>query len=218
MRLPGLILLLGVSAWAQVASDGVVTNVSRIVNIAPDEADFSVIVSGPLDTTQQQVTQIFLDSGIANPAVVSVAAGQNSFSYPPPTDSQMFYQIAFTAAPSALAGFAKKLDALRANLPPGLTGIQYTASLNASPAAVSAARQSVAAQLLADARSKAQSLATAASLTLGAIQGISETSYGTTGILTSLTTNVGAGVSSSTSVGGSGTQYTFYASVKFAVN
>ena len=212
MRLYALILLFSWSASAQITADGITANVSRTVNITADEADFSVTVTCPLDTTQQQVIQILVNAGIPNPSVVSVAAGQNFAAYPPVNATQIFYQIAFGAAPSAMIDLAKKLDALNANLPAALAGLQYVAALNASQTAVNAAHQSVLAQLLADARSEAQILAAAASLTVGKILGIGESSYGTPGLVSTISMNSTQATNSTTS----GTQYVFYANVKFA--
>ena len=128
MRFVSLILLSTCAAFAQF-NDGITTSVTRSVAIAPDEADFTVVVSTSLDTTQQQVTQVFQDAGIQNSNVTSVAAGLNGSVFPPPTDSQIFYQIAFTAAPTALKDISKKLDALRSNLPAALSSLQYTATM-----------------------------------------------------------------------------------------
>ena len=218
MRYLALISLLAFAASAQV-SDGVTTTVSRTVNIAADEADFVALISTTLDTTQQQVTQVFQDAGIQNLTVTGVAAGPNNSTYPPPAESQLFYQIAFTTAPAALAGYTKKLDAMRASLPGALASLQYNAALNASQAAVDAAHQTVLPQLLQDARSKAQALATAAGLKLGGITGVTETNYGAVNVVSSPQFVVISGVAGSFSSPGTtaSTQYTFYATVRFAV-
>jgi hypothetical protein len=216
MRLIGLLVLFSAAAAAQLAADGIGASVTRTVNITPDQADFTVVVSATLETTQQQVTQVFADSGFPAAAVVGVAAGQNSYTYPPTDNSQMLYQITFTSAPSAIATLSKKLDAMRANLPAGLTNIQYAAGLNASPAAVDAARAAVLPQLLAEAKSKGQSLAAVASLTLGPIQGVSESSYAAYGYSSSFLVGGVVGSSSGSSTNSNGTVYTFYLNVKFA--
>src|SRR5689334_16361904 len=109
MRLPSLICALAFAAGAQTTADGVNVSVSRSVNIAPDQAEFVAVVAVSLDTTQQQVAQAFCDLGVANPVVVNAAAGVASYGYPPQTDTQFFYQIAFTTAPDAVKDFAKKL-------------------------------------------------------------------------------------------------------------
>jgi hypothetical protein len=217
MRAFSAILLLASAAFAQ-ANNGVVTSVSRSVAVTPDEGDFVVVVTTALSTTQQQIIGVFQEAGIQNLNVVGQAAGTNTSTYPPPSDSQLFYQITFTVAPPAMPEYARKLDALRAKLPGTITGLQYAAALNASQTAVETAHQAALPQLIADARAKAQLLATAAGLRLGAIQGVAESSYGTqvlSGTWYNLPSFAVGTISSS--AGSGGTQFTFYASVTFSV-
>jgi hypothetical protein len=219
MKYLALILAFAFTASAQV-SDGITTSVSRTVNIVPDEADFVVSVSTSLDTTQDQMTQVFHDAGIQNLTVTGVGAGLNGIFNPArnPIASQLFYQITFTTSPAALTGYTKKLDAMNANLPSALTSLQYSATLNASQTAEDAVHLTTLPQLLQDARSKAQTLATAAGLKVGAITGVTESSYGAAGgIGLSAFLSVSGPIGSFSPSGGSGTQYTFYATVKFAV-
>ena len=216
MRYIGLILLMACAALAQTA-DGVTVSVTRTVNVAPDEVDFSAIVTATLDTTEQQVTQALQDVGIANPVVIGTGVSANTYSYPPPVESQVSFQISFTTPPGAMKDVSKKLDALRANLPAGLTTFQYIAVLGASQSAVDAAHKNALAALLADARAKAELLAAAAGVKLGAIQGVTESFYNTGGAPATayLVTGTGASFGSSSGSFG-GAQYTFYAGVKFA--
>lgn len=214
MRLIGLICLMACAASAQVA-DGVNVSVSRVVNVPPDQAEFSAVVSVPLDTTQQQVTQVFQDAGVSNPVVVAIAAGVNSCCYYPenPVGSQFHYQITFTTPPAAVKDLAKKLDALRAAPPEGVASLQYVAALTASPAAVESARRTLLPQLIAEARAKAQTLADAAGIRLGGVTGVSENSYlGGVGAPAGL--YYSGSLISSANI--SGSQHTFYAMVKFA--
>lgn len=222
MRFLSLIMLFAFAASAQVA-DGITTLVSRSVNVTPDEADFAVLVSTSLDTNQDQVTQVFHDAGIQNLTVTGVAAGLNGAVYQTvggttASPSQLLYQISFTTAPPALAAYSKKLDAMRASLPSAFTSLQYNAALSASQGAVDTAHQTTLPVLLQDARIKAQALATVASLKLGAITGISESNYGAVGGISVPTYAILSGVLSSfsSSSTSAGTQYTFYATVKFA--
>jgi uncharacterized protein YggE len=213
-----LICALALAAAGQTA-DGVNISVSRVLNVQPDQADFSAAVVVTLDTTQQQVAQMFRDLGVSNPVVVGVAAGVNSYSccYPNPDEpvrSQFFYQVSFTTSPDAVKDLAKKLDALRATLPEGVSTIQYAASLSASPAAVETARRTLLPQLIAEARAKAQSLAEVAGVKLGAVVGLSENAYGYGAPAGSYIT--GGLFYNNSSGAASGTQYTFYAMVKFA--
>lgn len=213
-----LMVLLACAAGAQ-GVNGIVVSVSRTANLTPDEADFTVVATAPLDTTQAQITQILQDLGAQNPVVTAVSAGQNSYTYPPPADSQMLYQVAFSAAPAALKDLAKKLDAVRNNLPATLTGLQFSASLNASQAAVDAAHNNILPQLLSDAAAKAQNVAAAAGLKLGAIQGVVDSAnavYGL-GAVSAAQFVLTTGIISTSTTSGPGTQFSFYATVTFAV-
>ncbi len=213
MRLIGLILALAALASAQ-GVDGINVSVSRTVNVAPDQAEFAAVAAVSLDTTQQQVVAALQDLGVSNPVVTATAVGMNSYSYPPPDASQLLFQVAFTAAPSALKDLSKKLDAFRAKLPDGFVSFQYAAALTASQAALDAARQSLLPQLLADARARAQTLAGAAGIRLGPVTGVSESSYSIGGVGAPAYLVSGAVFTSSSS--STNTQYTYFVGVKFA--
>jgi uncharacterized protein YggE len=216
MRQAALICVFAAAAFAQVP-DGLTVSVSRIVSVPPDEADFSVNVTTSLDTTQAQVTQALQDLGISNALVLTVVVGDaGSYASQQVPNSQLYYLVSFTTAPSAMVNVSKKLDAFKASPPAGFVTAQYTASLNASSAAVSAAHDATLPKLLADAQSKAGTLAAAAGLKVGGITGVSDFSsvvygysapaaYITSGVLSSANTN-----------GTSGTQFSFSATVKFA--
>jgi hypothetical protein len=163
-----------------------------------------------LDATQQQVTQVFADAGFPNPVVSLNGLVQNLYATSHPSgEGLIFYQITFSAAPSALASLAIKLDALAANPPLGYAYLQYSAGLTASAAAVNATRTAMLPQLLSEARIKAQSLASIASLKLGSILGISDSGYASTPYLAQ------GGFSSYIPYDKNGTVYTLYLSVKF---
>ena len=220
MRYIGLILLFTCAAFAQV-TDGITTSVSRGVSLAPDEADFTVSVYTALDSNPRLVAKSFLDAGIQNPVVTIVGIGQ-FYSYATSTNiSQAVYQVTFSVPPSALRDAAKKLEAMLASLPEGIFTLQYNAYLAASQSVVDAAHQAALPQLLSDARTKAQTLAAAAGLNIGAIQGIVESGYGALGgivgnfVLASSSPAGPPGTSSGASITSS--PYTFYASVKFAI-
>jgi uncharacterized protein YggE len=215
MRCAALILLAAAAAFGQV-SDGLTVSVSRTVTVPPDEADFTVMVTTSLDTTQSQVTQALQDLGISNPVVTVVVAGANTYAYPQTPDSQLYYMVTFTTVPSAMVSVSKKLDAFRASPPAGFLAAQYTAALNAGSAAVAAAHDATLPKLLADAQSRAGTLAAAAGLKVGGIMGVSEFSaavYGYSVPVAYITSGV---LSSANTTGTGGTQYTFSATVKFA--
>ena len=116
----------------------------------------------------------------------------------------MLYQFNFSVPAANLKDAAKKMEALRTNPPPLLKSLQYTAFMNASQSTVDAMRQTLLPQIFADAQKKAQSLAAAAGLKLGAIKGVTGSSQ-----------YVGSFSSASANTG---TQYTFLANVTFSVS
>ncbi len=222
MRLVALILFSAFTAFAQL-TDGVATSVSRTVTLTADTADFSILAAADLDTTQQQITQIFLDAGVSSLAFSGTALTQ-TYDYstnPPLTQTQVIYQFTFSVPAAGLKGAAKIMETLRTTPPALLKGLQYSASLNASPATVDAIRQTLLPQLFAEAQKKAQTLAAAAGLKLGAVRGVSESFYanGNSGnywIATSAFNTTGT-FGSSSGGGSGGTQYVFYANLTFGV-
>ena len=217
MRLVSLLFLSAFIAFAQLSADGVATSVSRTVTLTADEADFSIVAGAPLGTTQQQITQVFLDAGVSNLSLSGTSLGQN-YDYstnPPSIQTLVFYQFTFSVPAAGLKDSAKIMETLRTKPPDLLKNFQYAASLNASQATVDAMRQTVLPQLISDAQKKAQTLAAAASLKLGPVKGVSDSYYasGYSGANWIGTSSLG-GISSSSS--GSGTQYSFSANVTFS--
>jgi uncharacterized protein YggE len=219
MRPITLFLLFTLTAFAQF-TDGVTTSVTRTVTLTADEADFSVIAGAGLDTTQQQVAQVFLDAGISGLSLSGTSLGQ-SYDYstnPASVQTQVLYQFTFSVPAAGLKDMAKIMETLRAKPPAMLKSLQYSAALNASPSTVEAMRQTTLPQLFADAQKKAQTLAAAAGLKLGAVRGASDSYYatGNTGVGWIGTSSFG-GTFSFNGSGGSGTQYSFTANVSFSV-
>src|ERR1035438_3296018 len=94
MRLVTLFLLSAFTAFAQL-TDGVATSVTRTVTLTADEADFSIVAGAGLGTTQQQVSQIFLDAGVPSLSNSGTALSQN-YDYstnPPTTQTLVLYQF-----------------------------------------------------------------------------------------------------------------------------
>lgn len=220
MRLLSLILLAGVATFAQV-NDGIATSVTRTVVLTADQADFSLVAAVPIATTQQQVVQALQEAGFPNLTSTGTYLTQN-YDYsrnPPNTETLLVYQFSLTVPAGELGSTVKAAEALRAKVPAPVVSFQYAASLNASPTTVDAMRQTLLPQLFAEAQKKAQALATAAGLKLGAIKGVTESSYSTGGNYVSY---IGGGAPlssvSGSSVGSSGTNYTFFASISFGLS
>ena len=220
MRLVSLLLLSAFAAFAQL-TDGVATSVTRTVTLTADSADFSILAGASLDISQQQVAQIFLDAGVSGLTYAGTSLSQ-SYDYstsPYTVQTLIVYQFTFSVPAAGLKDAAKIMEAVRIKPPDPLKSFQYSAALNASPATVEAMRQTLLPQLLGDAQKKAQTLATAAGIKLGAVKGVSESvsasgsssvSYINSTVLTTTSTT-------SYTSGGSGTQYTFYVSVTYGL-
>ena len=222
MRLVTLFLLSVFIALAQL-TDGLATSVTRTVTLTADQADFSIAAAAALGTPQQQVAQIFLDAGVAGLSNSGTALSQN-YDYstsPPTTQTLVIYQFAFSVPAAGLQDAAKLMEGLRTKPPDLLKGFQYAAALNASQATVDAMRQTLLPQLFADAQKKAQTLATAAGLKLGAVKGVSESVYASGNSYVSYISSTlfsGSGTFATTSnSAGAGTQYTFYANVTYGL-
>ena len=220
MRLVSLLVLSALAAFAQLA-DGVATSVTRTVTLTADEADFTIVAGASLDTTQQQIAQVFVDAGITGLTNSGTSLSQNyDYSTNPYTvQTLVVYQFTFSVPAAGLKDAAKIMEALRTKPPDLLKTFQYSAALNASQATVDAMRQTLLPQLFADAQKKAQTLATAAGIKLGAVKGVSESYYssgnsGVSYINSTLFAVTGTSISTS---GGSGTQYTFYANVTYGL-
>jgi uncharacterized protein YggE len=217
MRLASLLLLSALPVFCQ-TTDGIATSVSRTVTLTADQADFSVVAGASLDTTQQQIVQAFSDAGITNLSLYGTTLSQN-YDYstnPPAIQTQILFQFTFSVPPSGLVAAAKIMEGLRTKPPDLLKSMQYTAALNASQATVDAMRQTLLPQLFADAQKKAQTLAAAAGLKLGAIKGVSETVYANGSSNSWIGTTAYGGTFSSTN-STAGTQYSFSAYVTFGV-
>ncbi len=220
MRLVTLLLLCACTAFPQL-TDGLATSVTRTVTLTADQADFSIAAGAGLDATQQQVAQIFLDAGISGLSNSGTALSQNTdySTNPPTTQTLVLYQFAFSVPAAGLKDAAKIMETLRNKPPDLLKSFQYSAALNASQATVDAMHQTLLPQLFADAQKKAQTLAAAAGLKLGGVRGVAESFYASGNFGVSYIGNPyfsTTGTISSTS-GGSGTQYTFYANVTYGL-
>jgi uncharacterized protein YggE len=220
MRLATLLICFALAAFAQL-TDGVATSVTRTVTLTADEADFTIIAGASLDTTQQQMAQVFVDAGVTGLTNSGTSISQNyDYSTNPYTvQTLVVYQFTFSVPAAGLKDAAKIMEALRTKPPDLLKSFQYSAGLNASQATVDAMRQTLLPQLFADAQKKAQTLATAAGIKLGAVKGVSESFYasgnsGVSYITSSAYFTTGTTTSAS---GGAGTQYTFYASVTYGL-
>jgi hypothetical protein len=217
MRLGTLLLLSTAAAFAQTTDGGVATSVSRTITVTADEADFSIAAGAALDTTQQQIAQIFLDAGVSGLTHAGTSLGQ-SYDYstsPATVQTQVQYLFTFSTPAAGFKDVAKIMETVRTKPPALLKSFQYSAALNASQATIDAMRQTTLPLLIADAQKKAQGLATAAGLKLGGIRSVSDSYYAINSSVNWIGTSSFGSTFSSTNTS-SGTQFTFSAGVTFS--
>ncbi len=167
-----LVAALSCAANAQ-TSNGISAPVSRTVTLTADEAAFTLTIAATLDSTQQQVKQALQNAGLPNPTVVATGLGSDNSQGFAGAPQILYYATVAIPAGSAI-DTAKRLEALRTQLPAPLQSLQYSVAINPSQNTIDAMRQVVTPQLLDDARALGQSLAAASGVKLGAIRGISD--------------------------------------------
>ena len=129
-------------------------------------------------------------TGIQASDLVGQTIGNNGISFgglggeiavPPFQAVRTTFSFAVTRPADALKSMVDKLEALRRQPPTGFS-VQYGAALAPSANAVEELRRTVLPQLITEARRKAQNVASAANLTLGAIESIGDVGIGSVGI------------------------------------
>lgn len=173
-------------------SNSVTVSVSRYTNPQPDQLVFGISVQSGLDVTMDQVLAALKAAGITGASLTGLGSTQQ-YSKGQATGLALNWNFSLAAPLSGTATVAVSLAAAQtalANGNPPLTmsfgpqGTQVSAQLQA-------AQSCAAADLIADARTKAQTLAAAAGQTLGGVLAISSassaTNIGASGVFTSPT-------------------------------
>jgi len=167
------ILLVGVASAQQVpdANSIVVTAVKTVV-LAPTEVTFMINLSADLSVPIEQVLSI-VDFGLTASDIIGVS------SYPmppiyPSSPTRVTYTFRLSVAASKMKETIDKLEKLRKGTDTGIDLSYSTSGFGPSQAAIDEAHEKALPDLMANARKQAQSLATAAQLKLGAIQGVTE--------------------------------------------
>ncbi len=155
-------------------ANSIVVTANKTVVLIPTDATFSLNVSADLGFTLDQVLAA-LDLGLTPQDLIAI----NSYPIgPPPPVGNNFSRINYVFRLSM--PFAKiketvdKLEKLRKSLESGMDLTYTTISVGPSRDAVDEAHDKALADLIADAKKRAQELATAAQLKLGAIQAVNE--------------------------------------------
>jgi hypothetical protein len=115
-----------------------------------------------------------VDFGLTTDNLVSIGNYPIGPVYGPPDPSRITYSFRLAVTVSQMKDTLAKLDSLRKNAPDGIDLSYSTGAFGPNAAAVQAARDKVLPDLMNDARNRAQSIATAAGLKLGAIQAVND--------------------------------------------
>ena len=163
---------------------------------------------------------LFLLLAAAAPSLVAVTAQSVDYGYPSDSSAtQLYFQFGFAVPATDLNAVNQKLEALRNAKPDPIRSLRYQSYLRASQAAVDDARGRLLPQLLADARMRADTLASRAGLKLGSPLSVNDSSYPACAVQTSFAVGFPGGTASSnTGDSGGGLKITNTPYVKFAAN
>jgi hypothetical protein len=171
------ILWAGVS-WAQsnLDANSIVVSVSRTTVLVPTDATFLINVSADFTVPIDQVLAA-VDFGLTVSDIVSIGTYGMYPPYVTSTPTRVNYGLRLTVPISKIKDTIDKLEKLRKSTDAGIDLTYNTTGIGPSQAAVDDAHEKILPDLMADARKRAQSLATAAQLKLGAIQAVNESYY-----------------------------------------
>src|SRR5438552_18614946 len=168
-------LLLAGPALAQPALDAnsITVTAARSMVLLPTDVTFMLTVSADIGVTLDQILAA-IDSGLTAQDLVGI----NSYPigpYPPlPGISRINYSFRLSVPFSQMKDTIDKLEKLRKTLDTNMDLNYSTSTVGPSQAAVQAAHDKALPDLIAAARTHAQTLADAAQLKLGAVQAVNE--------------------------------------------
>lgn len=163
----------------QTAPDRIEVSVSRTVTLKIEEAGLVVAIAAPTSATLESVVKAAESVGIKETDLQAV----NPYFGPPlpsggPTGNRVMYNFVLRVPSAQLSATLQKLDQLRRTLLAGESGMelvgQNVTGFGASERAREAARTQLLSDALGEARARAETLAKAAGLQLGAIVGVNE--------------------------------------------
>lgn len=165
--------------FAQPADQAVTASASRTITIAPDEAVYQIAVSAGFGTSLEVLLNMLRPVGVREEHLVGLSASSSSIiAVGPellgPREPVINWQFLLTTPAAAFRETVDRLEAVRSRRPEGVLSLDFSASLAASGRSVEQARQPVLAELIAEARRKAEALARASGFSLGPILLISE--------------------------------------------
>jgi hypothetical protein len=192
MRIFIIPFLLAGAAWSQVSLDAnsILVNAVRTVALPPTDVSFMINVTVDFTVPVEQVLSA-VDFGLTINDVVGISSYPGYTPYGPASGTRVTYTFRLGVPLTRMKETVDKLEKLRKATDTGVDLTYTTAQIGPSEAAVAAAREKALPELIADARARAQSIATAAQLKLGPIQAVNESnsySYGYSGPLPPIVT------------------------------
>ena len=189
-----LVLIAG-ATMAQPSPDAnsIVVTAFKTVVLAPTDATFSLFVSVDVAVTLDQVVSA-VDLSLTAQDIIGIY--WNPFGPDPsvPARPRISYVFQQSVSFSRLKETLERLETTRNRLAPGMELVYNTLILGPSRTVVEAARDKALPELIAEAKKRAQALADAAQLKLGAIQAVNETNSYPIGSIGAMPPNITFGV------------------------
>ena len=169
------LLVLASAAFAQ--NDGITAYASRTVYVQPDQIEATIALTTPATITSQQAANILQTAAIPSRMVSAATADTNFANRVLDRGTPSFvYTFAHSVAGSDMRDLVKKLETVQNTRSADYSSLSYATALTATQALLDDQFQRVLPQMIVDARKRAEVLAAAAGLKVGAVQTISETS------------------------------------------
>jgi uncharacterized protein YggE len=154
-------------------ANSIVVTASKTVVLVPTEVTFMLNVSADMSLTLDQVLAA-IDFGLTAQDLMGISTYPIG-PYPPvPSYNRITYMFRLTVPFSKMKETTDKLEKLRKSVDTGMDLSYSTSAVGPSQSAAAEARGKALPDLMADAKMRAESLASAAQLKLGAVQAVSE--------------------------------------------
>ena len=171
------VFTLAALSFAQPSPEGITVTVSRQLPIAPTEAQFLINIAADGSTTIEQVIAIVRPLGLSAQDLTSVTTFPYGGPFPytgPPDPSKVNYIFRLAVPTSRVKETVDRINRLRRELDAGMDLQQQMIGIGPAAADIEQARKSILSALLAEARKRAEELADAGGVKLGAVQGVLE--------------------------------------------
>jgi hypothetical protein len=180
MHRVAVLLTIAVAAFAQ--TDGINTSAARTITLNPDEVTFGVTVFTEFGTSMEEVLAVVQDAGITSRHLMAISSAE--YYAPDLIDRRprLLHSFYITHPYSKLREISRRLEAARTALIAQSGDLSWSLYVNATDKAVQDARRQLLPQLLAEAKSNAEFMASAAGLTLGALVSVAESAYPSGGV------------------------------------